>query len=91
MNSKEFETAWQIALSNVELADFDDGILVGCGLNNFEPVKVTVEVVAKFLRWQCLPTFGGEEEILFDGIELEKMRKVLVSSQKVKIVMDDQC
>ena len=39
--------------SSVDLSGVDDSILFGCGLPDFQPVAVSVKVVAKLLRYQC--------------------------------------
>ena len=58
MTKPEFQAAYNLAVSGVELTA-DDSILFGCGLPDFSPVTCTLEVVARFLRWQCCYIFGG--------------------------------
>lgn len=58
MNAKQFELAYQIAASDKEILA-DDSHLFGCGLPDFKPVEVTINEVAKFIRYQC-KQFNGE-------------------------------
>lgn len=83
MTDEQFELAWEIAMSDKKLVDFDDSILDGCGLDDFQPIKVPIEVVAKLLRWQCFPSFGGSNTASFDMKELQSIKKCL--SNKVYI------
>jgi hypothetical protein len=53
MTKAEFKQAFAIADSKVDLSNVDDTVLDGCGLPDFQPVAVTLEAVAKHLRWQA--------------------------------------
>lgn len=59
MTKKQFGQAVRIAQSREDLSKVDDSTLFGCGLPDFKPVFCTIEMVAKFVRWQCLQ-FNGE-------------------------------
>lgn len=54
MNTLEFRAAVQIAESRMDLSQHDDGILYGCAMPDFEPVACSLQVVARFLRWQAM-------------------------------------
>ena len=71
MTREQFSTALAIARSNQNLEAFDDIILHGCGLPDFKPVTVVIEVAAKLLRWQCVTLCGG-----IDNDELNNMRQI---------------
>ncbi len=49
MTKQQFDLAVALARSDKDL----DTILDGCGLKDFQPVTITLEVAAKFIRWQC--------------------------------------
>lgn len=71
MTREQFTAALTIARSNQNLEAFDDLILHGCGVPDFKPVTVVIEVAARFLRWQCVTLCGG-----IDNDELENMRNI---------------
>jgi hypothetical protein len=71
MTKAQFDKAIEIARSNTDLSQVDDTILDGCGLPGFEPVTVTLEAAAKFLRWQCVCLNGQ-----LDSHEVNEMRNV---------------
>lgn len=71
MTKEQFSAALAIARSDRDLSTVDDSILYGCGLSDFQPVTVTIEPVAKMLRWQCLQ-FNGE----IDQNELNNMKSI---------------
>lgn len=59
MKASEFALAARIARSSQDLSTVDDSPLWGCGLPGFVPVFVTVEQVAKFVRYQTVQFNGG--------------------------------
>lgn len=59
MKSLDFARAASIARSTVDLSHVDDTPIFGCGLPGFVPVFVTVEQVAKFVRYQTAQLNGG--------------------------------
>lgn len=59
MTLTQFQKAFAIANSNVDLSNVDDSILFGYGLPTFKPVHTTLEAVAKTIRWQALQ-FNGQ-------------------------------
>lgn len=59
MTLAQFQKAFAIANSNVDLSNVDDSILFGYGLPTFKPVHTTLEAVAKTIRWQALQ-FNGQ-------------------------------
>jgi len=72
MTKAEFSQAVKIAKDlNTDLSNKDDSIIFGCGLPNFVPVHVTIEQVAKFIRWQALQ-FNGE----FDAHALNECAEI---------------
>lgn len=58
MTKDEFAQAFKIAKSDKDLSKVDDSTLWGCGLPGFKPVHVTLDQVARFIRWQSF-TFAG--------------------------------
>lgn len=58
MTKPQFDRAFAIARSDRDLTGITDEILHGCGLPNFKPVTITLEVAAVFLRWQCIQLNG---------------------------------
>lgn len=59
MTKSEFAAAVTIAKSDKDLSATDDSVLFGCGLPGFQPVHVTLDMVAKFVRWQALQMNGA--------------------------------
>ena len=51
MTKKEFITATKIALSDESLAQYDDSVLHGCALINFQPVVAHIKAIARFIRY----------------------------------------
>ena len=67
MTKPEFQAAYSLAVSGVDLSAHDDTILDGCALAGFSPVTATVEAVARFLRWHVCQFNGGvDHEMLTD-------------------------
>lgn len=87
MLKAEFDAAWRLATSSMDLTPWDMSPLDGCGLPGFEPVRVPIEAVARLLRWQCVYMFRQEGQPTYDGEELENCRRILVyPSKKVEII-----
>ena len=65
MNQKQFCDAVRIAKSDVDLSHADIDIMYGCGLPDFDPVCVTLEQVARHIRWQaqCMDGTWNSEEL----------------------------
>ena len=59
MTLVQFQKAFAIANSNVDLSNVDDSILFGYGLPAFKPVHTTLKAVAKTIRWQAMQ-FNGQ-------------------------------
>jgi len=78
MTNDQFKQAVQLANGDAEL-NVDIGILLGCALPEFEPVVCSIEVVAKFLRWQA-KMFNG----LWDWAVLTECQEIV--RRKVTIV-----
>ncbi len=83
MTKQEFSAAVKIATSPRDLSDVDDSTLIGCGLPEFTyPVYVTVEMVAKLIRWQCCGIFSNST--IVDAQELDNMAHI--ARRKFQIV-----
>lgn len=78
MNTKQLNTALEIAKSDADLSIHDDSILHGCGLPNFSPVIVTTHQLARFLRWQCVQLNGGIDAHELNNIAAIGRRKFTV-------------
>lgn len=68
MKAHELKACLALAQSGLEL-QADDSVLYGFGLPDFQPVFVTMAVVAKCIRWQCNQWDGG-----FDWEQYQKDR-----------------
>jgi hypothetical protein len=69
MTRNQFASAVTLARDySRDFSAIDDSSLFGCGLPGFKPVFVTVEQVAKFVRWQCAFINGNG----FDGEALQE-------------------
>ena len=59
MTKQEFSQALEIAKSDRDLSNIDNSVIFGYGLPDFKPVHVTLEMVAKEIRWNSF-MFSGE-------------------------------
>lgn len=82
MTAKEFDVAWKIAQSDVDLTGHDDSPLFGCGCPDFQGARVSLYQVARLLRWQCICLDG----ISVDQNELANMRHILVRRGRGKLI-----
>lgn len=72
MTKHEFNAAFKIANDfSIDLSNVDDSHLYGYGLPDFKPVHVTLEQVAKEIRWAALQ-FNGE----WNGSVLDEVAKL---------------
>ena len=75
MNAQQSKQAFQIANSNADLTNVDNDILIGYGLPNFQPVSVTLQQVAKEMRWHARQLNGEwDSEALNQVISLGRKR-----------------
>jgi hypothetical protein len=82
MKASEFAMALAIAKSNTDLSQIDDSPLFGYGLSDFQPVVVSLEQVAKTIRWQAEYIFGG-----WDEMEIQNLRRAFVyPMRRVEII-----
>ena len=68
MTLEQFRKAAALALSNAELPVADAQVFDGFGLPSFQPVYVTIEAVAKLIRYQCFYLDGTFDSDALDGI-----------------------
>lgn len=80
MTKPEFAKAFELAKSNKELSDNGAELMMGCGLPDFKPVHVTLEMVAKLIRWQAQYIFG-------DGWDMEEVDSLAHIAKKNFIVI----
>jgi hypothetical protein len=80
MTKAEFKQAFEIAKSNKDLTNVDDSTVYGCGLPDFKPVYVTLEVVAKLIRWQCQYIFG-------DGWDMNELDNIAHIAKKKFLII----
>ena len=59
MTKQQFSQALEIAKSDRDLSNIDNSVIFGYGLPDFKPVHVTLEMVAKEIRWNSF-MFSGE-------------------------------
>lgn len=72
MTKNEFNAAFNIAKNfSVDLTNVDSSHMFGYGLPDFEPVHVTLEQVAKEIRWAALQ-FNGQ----WNGEALDEVAKL---------------
>lgn len=78
MTKSELSAALKIAKSDKELHE-DLSIFLGYGLKNFDKIYVTLDAVAKLIRYQC---------IQFDGsIDTEKLNSLAYHSRQKFMVI----
>lgn len=82
MNAQQFSAAVAMARSSeVDLTAYDDTILFGFGLPDFQPVSVVLEVAAKCIRWQVCQLNGGiDNEALEECREFFRRRVIIVGA-----------
>jgi hypothetical protein len=79
MNKAEFQRAFLIAESDKELND-DMDVFIGCALRGFEIVYITVESVARLIRWQCRQFDGTwDQEELQSIVSIARNKFTLVN------------
>jgi hypothetical protein len=78
MTKDEFVTALEIAKSPISLENVDDSKLMGYGLKEFEPSYVTLEAVAKTIRWDCIMLNGEVDAEALDNLCKCMKQKVTV-------------
>lgn len=78
MTTREFKDAFTIAKSDVSLVQHDIDIFDGFGLSEFQPVTVTVEQVARLIRYQAQYMNGGWDSEALDEIRELGRRKFVV-------------
>ena len=49
----------ELARSDTDLSGVDDSALYGCGLDDYPVTTVTLEAMARHIRWQTF-TFSGD-------------------------------
>jgi hypothetical protein len=78
MTKDELVTALEIAKSPISLENVDDSLLFGYGLRDFNPVHVTIEAVAKTIRWDCIMLNGEVDAEALDNLCKNLRRKITV-------------
>lgn len=82
MTRNQFASAVTLARDySRDFSTVDDSPLYGCGLPDFKPVFVTVEQVAKFVRWQCAYIYGAsgfDSEALAECADIARTKFTLV-------------
>jgi hypothetical protein len=58
MTKQQFSEALKIAQSDRDLSDVNNDVILGYGLPDFKPVYVTLEMVAKEIRWHAYSLHG---------------------------------
>ena len=81
MNKAEAKAAFQIACDrNVDLTDVDNSVIFGYGLKDFVPVNVTLQMVAKEMRWHALQLDGKWDS--------SALQQVIDSGRRSFIILD---
>jgi hypothetical protein len=79
MTALEFKKAFAIAKDeSIDLSGIDNNVIIGYGLSDFKPVTVTLEMVAKEIRWHA--------QFLFGGWDSEKLNEVKNYGRKSFII-----
>jgi|GEM_PF-1622239 len=82
MNKAEFQEAYRIACSDQDLSDHDIDLLNGFGLPDFKPVCVTIEAVARTIRWQCFCLDGSIDQEALNECQTHFRRRVTVVAKE---------
>jgi hypothetical protein len=83
MKKAEFSAAAALAFDySKDLSHVDDAPLFGCGLSDFKPIFVTLEQVAKFVRWQCsyVNASGHDAEGLAECADIAREKFTLIQA-----------
>ena len=78
MTTKEFKAAFEIAKSNQDLSVYDIDPFHRYCLSDFERVTVTIEQVAKLIRYQARYMSSGWDNIALDEIRMIGRNKFIV-------------
>jgi hypothetical protein len=89
MNKQEIQLAAAMAKDyDIDLSRVDDGVLFGFGCPDFKPVMVSIETVAKCMRWQCSQFNGGWDEKQFNEDLPHYRRNVTLSNLSTETAME---
>ncbi|MFA7219020.1 MAG: hypothetical protein WC119_00645 [Synergistaceae bacterium] len=80
MKKSELSKALEIAKSDIKLDEQNASLVPfdGFGLKDFEPVYVTLNQIARLIRWQCICLDGSIDNDNFQDIAYAGKRKFMV-------------
>jgi len=78
MDRRQLERALKIAGSDKDLSCFNLDIFDGYTLPEFDPVTVTIDDLAKLIRWQCFKLDGTIDSKELDDLAYVGKRKFKV-------------
>ena len=84
MTAEQFRSALAIAKADVDIDSevYTIDNFLGCGLKDFAPINVTLEALARFIRYQCAYMYGGMDENELENIKWIARRKFTLISPK---------
>ena len=79
----DIHAAKVIAQADVEISNDSHPTehMFGCGLEGFEPVVVSLEALASFLRYQCAQFDGGWDQEEYDNMVWVAKRRFLIEDR----------
>lgn len=87
MTKQEFAAAFELAHNDdIDWSKVDDSVIHGCACRDFSSVNVTLLVVARFIRWQCLYMFHKPGESPWDMNEVNEC--AAIAKRKFFLVED---
>jgi len=78
MTKQQFSQALEIAKSDRDLTDVDNSVIFGYGLRDFRPVYVTLEMVAKEIRWHAFTLAGTIDSTALNEVATLGRRNFLI-------------
>ena len=88
MKAETFKKAVRMARTSGDLSGVDTTPLYGVGLTDFDPVTVPLEVVAAFVRYQCMGIFGD----YWDHTEEGALKRMMCHpSKRVEVIEEHVC
>jgi len=78
MTKQQFSQALEIAKSDRSLAHIDNSVIFGYGLRDFRPVHVTLEMVAKEIRWHAFTLNGTIDSTALNEVAIFGRRSFLI-------------
>lgn len=80
MKAPEFKKAFAIANNpTIDLSQVENDVIIGYGLHGFKPVTITLEMVAKEIRYHALMMNGKWDSRALDEVKTLSKKSFLIA------------